>query len=411
VTISWPAGRIGHARRRVQLGISIVGLATLIAILVLRPRSSAGAGLGLVLAAGLLVGGVAPRSTGRLLVESTLPLVAFLTGAIWLALYAEREGVSRWLADHLLAAARGRPVALLGLVALVAAALTATVSLDGAIVLVVPLILDLVRAAPALRGALLGAGIAVTNAFSFAVPQGNPANLVLIQRLHLSPGAFVAHLAVPATLATAVCLLGVAIAERGGLRDARIERVRPVRRERSLRPALLVLGAAAAGGVAAPWLGIASWLPLSVVALAAWIVLRLGDRDPPRLPVPWRVGAQIAALLVCAESFVHAAGLPRAEASSTAGLLAVALGVAAVASLVNNLPASVLVAGILAGPPATAYATLIGLAPGSLATPHGSVATMLAFQRAGDEPGFVRYVRWWLPISLVAVVAAVLALR
>lgn len=395
----------------VQLAISVVALGGLIAVLVLRPRSGGWAAAGVVVAVALIVGGVVPRSTLRLLLESTVPLVLFLTSAIWLALHAERQGVARWLADQLLVAARGSALVLVVLVALVAAFLTATVSLDGAIVLVVPLIVDLTRVAPRLRGALLGAAIGVTNAFSFAVPQGNPANLVLMQRLHLAPAAFIAHLALPATLATLVCLLGVLVAERRAVLGTSVGAPLARRDVQAMGTALTALGAAAVGGVAAPWFGLAGWIPLTIVALTAWLVLRARHRNPPALPVPWRVGAQIGALLVGAEAFLAAVDVPAVRTASAGGLILAALGVAAVASLVNNLPASVLVAGILAGSPVTAYAALIGLAPGSLATPHGSVATMLALDRAGSEPGIARYARRWLPISIAAVVAAVLALR
>ena len=66
------------------------------------------------------------------------------------------------------------------------------------------------------------------------------------------------------------------------------------------------------------------------------------------------------------------------------GLLLVASAVAVASALANNLPVSVSAAGLLAsGPPA--YAAVVGLAVGSVATPHGSVATLIASQLAGDD--------------------------
>ena len=395
----------------VQLTVSITALTGLVAILALRPRSAGWAALGVAVALLLLVTGVAPGSTVNLLLDSTVPLVLFLTGAIWLALHAERVGLARRIAELLLVAARGRPSLLLALVALVAGALTATVSLDGAIVLVVPLIAELALSCPELKAAFLAVAIGVTNAFSFAVPQGNPANLVVIRRLGLDPSAFVRQLAPPAVVATIICVVAVLLLERRALGRAVIRRSTHRAEVGGDRSAVLALVAAAIAGSVAPWLGIASWIPITVVAAAAWLVLRLRGRRPVRLPVPWRVGAQIASLVVCAEAFVHASGVPQARASSLGGLLVVALAVAALSSLVNNLPASVLVAGILAGPATTAYASLIGLGPGALATPHGSVATMLAFERSGEHPRLGAYARRWLAISALAVAAAVVALR
>ena len=50
----------------------------------------------------------------------------------------------------------------------------------------------------------------------------------------------------------------------------------------------------------------------------------------------------------------------------------------------------------------------MGLSIGSLATPHGSVATLMAFDRAGSARDRARagYVRVWLPVGLAATAAA-----
>jgi Na+/H+ antiporter NhaD/arsenite permease-like protein len=66
------------------------------------------------------------------------------------------------------------------------------------------------------------------------------------------------------------------------------------------------------------------------------------------------------------------------------GLLLVASAVAAASALANNLPVSVSAAGLLASGP-SAYAAVVGLAVGSAATPHGSVATLIASQLAGED--------------------------
>jgi hypothetical protein len=69
-------------------------------------------------------------------------------------------------------------------------------------------------------------------------------------------------------------------------------------------------------------------------------------------------------------------------------LLLVALACAGLAALVNNLPASAVVAtSLVAGP--GAFAALVGLSVGALATPHGSVATLIASDLA-DAPAHGR---------------------
>src|SRR5206468_888498 len=65
-------------------------------------------------------------------------------------------------------------------------------------------------------------------------------------------------------------------------------------------------------------------------------------------------------------------------------LLGVAVFTAAASALANNLPVTAAVATLLTVGPAS-YAALIGLTVGALATPHGSVATMIASDLAGED--------------------------
>src|SRR5262249_52428793 len=147
---------------------------------------------------------------------------------------------------------------------------------------------------------------------------------------------------------------------------------------RAERHAALSLGGAALAAWAAPFFGIAPWWPFTAaVALAV-----LAARERPRVVVPWRIAGQVIALVVGA----GAPGPPPPAPSPLAlpGLLLVAAAVAAASAVANNLPVSVSAVSLLAsGPPA--YAAAVGLAVGSVATPHGSVATLIASQIAGDE--------------------------
>ena len=83
--------------------------------------------------------------------------------------------------------------------------MTAVVSLDGAVVLMVPLLMALAREHRAPLTALFLGVITVANAASVAVPQGNPTNLVLMGQLGLLPSAFLAHMFVPGLAAAALC--------------------------------------------------------------------------------------------------------------------------------------------------------------------------------------------------------------
>jgi Na+/H+ antiporter NhaD/arsenite permease-like protein len=346
-----------------------------IAALALGPRSSA-ATLVVVAAAAVdlaLGAAVAPA------LAVVAPLTAFLGAALTLAALVERSGIADRAASVLAARAGGSALALYALVCATCAALTAAVSLDGAVVLVVPLLLVLSRRFGAPFAPLFLGAVIVANAGSIAVPQGNPTNLVVMDRLGLAPQTFVAHMLVPGLVAAALGAVGIAVSERRALRLP-IATPQPDRSPLSAaeRHAVLSLAGAALAAWAAPLLGVAPWWPFTA-AVALGLVAK---RARPRLIVPWRIAAQVGALVVVTGALDLS--VPTPPQLALPGLLLVASVVAAASALANNLPVSVSAAGLLAsGPPA--YAAVVGLAVGSVATPHGSVATLIASQLAGDD--------------------------
>lgn len=308
-----------------------------------------------------------------------VPLTAFLGAALTLAALVERSGIADRAATVLGARAGGSALALYALVCATCAALTAAVSLDGAVVLVVPLLLVLSRRFGAPFAPLFLGAVIVANAGSIAVPQGNPTNLVVMDRLGLAPQTFVAHMLVPGLAAAALGAVGIAVTERRALRSP----IATAQRDRSPlstaeRHAVLALAGAALAAWAAPLFGLAPWWPFTAAVALALIA----KRARPRLVVPWRVAGQVGALVVVTGA-LHLS-VPTPPQLALPGLLLVASAVAAASALANNLPVSVSAAGLLAsGPPA--YAAVVGLAVGSVATPHGSVATLIASQLAGDD--------------------------
>jgi Na+/H+ antiporter NhaD/arsenite permease-like protein len=152
----------------------------------------------------------------------------------------------------------------------------------------------------------------------------------------------------------------------------------------------------------APIIGIAPWWPFSAAVALALVT----HRERPRLVLPWRVAVQVGGLLVATQALGLTA---RASAMlGLPGLLAVAAVIGTASALANNLPVSVCATGLLtAGAPA--YAASVGLAIGSLATPQGSVATLIASQLAGPALPPLR-LRRFAPVAAVGVLAAVLLL-
>ncbi len=390
-----------------MLVISGVFLLATVAALAWRPRSGLPIAVGTIGVAFELATGAVGMSALERAGRETVPLALFLVAALWLAQLADGAGLAGWAAGALDRAARGRRAVLYGLVCVTCAVLTATVSLDGAVVLMVPLVARLAAADAPLGRVLLLGTVAVANAFSLAVPQGNPTNLVVMERLGLGPAAFVSHLLVPALAATVVCALAAALAGRRALAGVGRRPLRVAGLDRRGRAAAGVLVVAAAAAAAAPWLGFAPWWALCAVAGAAYAAALVLRRPVPGLPVPWRISGQVAVLVVLVEALPGAAG-SLAAGGSLLALLAVALGAAILAGAANNLPASVALAGVLGAPGPSAWAALAGLTVGAIGTPHGSVATLIAFDRAGPAaaPAAGAHLRLWLPAAALATATA-----
>jgi Na+/H+ antiporter NhaD/arsenite permease-like protein len=272
------------------------------------------------------------------------------------------------------------------------------VSLDGAVVLMVPVLLVLTRRWSVPFGPLFLGVVVVANVSSLALPQGNPTNLVIMERLGLSAPGFAAHMLVPGVAAALVAAVIVAHGER---RTLAVSYAPPAREWRPLsraerRAAVALLSAASAAWVA-PAIGLAPWWPFTaVVALAAG-----ASRQRPQLRIAARVGAQVGALLVLLQ--VVSGALTSNPAPGLAGLLVIAVVVGGAAALTNNLPVSVATTGLLTVP--SAYAVAIGLAAGSLALPRGSVATLVALEAAGPDAPTLEP-RRLVPLALGAVITA-----
>jgi len=387
-----------------------------VAALIVRPRSSRSA-----LVAGIAAGAdVALGARLAPTVTAVGPLLVFLCAALTLAALVERSGLAARAAYVLARAARGSALALYGLVCALCALLTWVVTLDGSVVLMVPVLLVLARRSAAPLAPLFVGVVVVANAASIAVPQGNPTNLVIIQRLGLSPEAFLSRMFAPGLAATLLCAGVVAFWQRrvlaGGYRPPELkpepapepepEPEPAVRRGLSgaERGAALWLGAAAVAAWTAPLVGVAPWWPFAGVVAAAIAVDRArGGRT--RLVVPWRIVVQVGALVtLLAPLGLHGSA---DQVRGLGGLAAVALGVGAASALANNLPVSVWAATLLAGP--AGYAAAIGLAVGSLAAPQGSVATLIAVDLAGSHVPRLR-VRQLAPLATAAVLVASLVL-
>ena len=380
-----------------MLILRVILAGTAVATLAARPGTIPGAAVALG-AAGIdaaLGAGVAPA------VRIVAPMVVFLAAALTLAGTLERAGLGERVAATLARRARGSSLKLYAYVCLACAALTATVSLDGAVVLMVPVLLALKRYRAPFSPLFLGM-VVVANASSIAVPQGNPTNLLIIERLGIAPTTFLAHMLGPGILAAVLCAGSVAVSER---RRLAVPYATPLAACEPLckneREAILAFVVAALAAWVAPLFGVAPWYPFAAAVALALIATR---RRPTAI-VPWQLGVQIAATLIV----VRALGVPDLGrlGSTVPGLLLVAVLAGGASALLNNLPVGASAVALITSAP-LGYAASVGLAVGSLATPQGSVATLLASDLAGDDAPELP-VRLLAPLATVAVLAATLA--
>jgi Na+/H+ antiporter NhaD/arsenite permease-like protein len=339
--------------------------------------------------------------------SASVPLVCFLTAVIWLARVADATGLAAAVAGLLARAAGARAGRVYALVCVSCACLTAALSLDGAVVVMVPVVLALADRGASARPLLL-ATIGVANAFSIALVQGNPTNLVVMTGLHLQPAAFDATMIGPGTAAALICAGTVAVRERRRLHGAVTPGpVPPLGRGAAGAAAALVVAGAAES--IAPVAGVAPWWPACGVAVAAAVALKAAGVRLPPPSVPWRIGLLVTVLATVLAAAADASGVSavRLPAGSVWALLGVTAAAAALAALVNNLPAAVAAGALLHAGPA-AFAVLSGVSVGALAGLRGSVATLLVRDLAGPAHApAIRdgYLRLW-PATAVAASAA-----
>jgi Na+/H+ antiporter NhaD/arsenite permease-like protein len=279
----------------------------------------------------------------------------------------------------------------------------------------------------------LGAAVVGSNVGSLLFPFSNLTNLVLVAGSGIGLGAWLVA-AVPAQLAAAAAggaLLFVrfradqdADHDDGPTIDEPPIRYVPARgtvSSGSDQAPIVAASLAAAVAVVAVVSGLVGgsivWPFVAGSAVVTGWAVASGRLEPPTLRRRAPVGAfaVLVAAAVLAGPISSAAGiLPRPVDASPVTLAFVALVGGGLAAVVNNLPAAAFGAAWLGvSSPVVVVAYLVGTNFGSVATPHGSVATILARSTArmrGRDAGIGPYLRNAWRYAAVTAVAAILAL-
>jgi arsenical pump membrane protein len=389
--------------------------ATLAAAVSRRLPEAAVAGVG---AAGLLAVGASSLHQAGSELRDLGPTVGFLAALLLLGDGCRREGVFEAIGDLLSRRSRGDARRLLGLVFVVAAGVTAVLSLDATVVLLTPIVLLSARRLGTSGRPASYACAHLANSGSVILPIANLTNLLAFRATGLSFARFTGLMALPwlAALAVEWIALRRFFASDLGRRPnppAECDGARP----RTPGFALAIVGLALIG------FALSSVVHLEPVWVAAGAAAAISVRGLGRRRATPRslLGATEPAFLV----FVLGLGVIVSTASadglgsgveailpggsSLPALLGIAGVSAVVANVLNNLPATLLIVPLLApAGPAAVLAALIGTNIGPNLTYIGSLATLLwrrVLRGAGVEVELGEFTR----LGLLSVPAAVVA--
>ena len=325
-------------------------------------------------------------------VRQIAPTVAFLVVILLLAHLADTEGLFRWAAQLTAKQAGGSAHRLLLRVVLLAAVVTAVLSLDATVVLLTPVVLATAvhMRIPARPHAWAAGHLA--NSASLLLPVSNLTNLLAFAATGLSFLHFTGLMLAPQVVAVAVEYAVLRWMFRDDLAVAVEDPVTEVPPAPVV--ALVVVGATVAGFAVASLAGISPVWPAvaGVVVLGVRQLLRrrttIGDlvaaADLRFALFVFGLAVVVTAVLDSGLESALAAVLP--DGTSLPALLAVTAIAAVVANLLNNLPATLALIPVAAATgPGPALAVLIGVNVGPNLTYVGSLANLLWRRVLGEH--------------------------
>jgi arsenical pump membrane protein len=172
-------------------------LAATLAFAVVRPRGLPEA-VAAVPAALLTVGlGILPARAALDELGELAPTIGFLAAVLVLAELCEREGLFQAAGHRMAGASKGRPVALLGLVFVVGAVVTAALSLDATVVLLTPVVFQTAVRLRLRPKPHVYACTHLANSASLLLPVSNLTNLLAFRASSLSFASFASIMALP----------------------------------------------------------------------------------------------------------------------------------------------------------------------------------------------------------------------
>ena len=376
------------------LALALVALAATLAVAVTRPPYVPEAVVAAVGAGGLIIVGAIGLSGAGDALRALGPTVGFLAAMLVIAEGCRREGLFDAMGTVMARGSRGSPQRLLAFVFVIAAAITAVLSLDATIVLLTPVVFATAARMRISAKPQVYACAHLANSASLLLPVSNLTNLLAFHASHLSFLRFAALMVLPTIAAVGVEWVVFRRFFVVDLKRPRHAGVRPSLPEFP-RLAVAVLACTLAGfavssvlEIAPVWFAAAGAIAITIPALArktATPGALARAAEPGFLIFVLGLGVIVQAASSNGLDTAVRAVLP--TGGSLPELLAIAALSAVFANLVNNLPATLMlipVAATAAGP-GPVLATLIGVNVGPNLTYVGSLATLLWRRVLRDE--------------------------
>ena len=401
--------------------VAVLALVAMLGVAFAHPRAWVELVVGLLAAGAVLGVGAVDVSGAREQLSLLLPVVAFLAAILVVAEICAAEGVFAAVGSIVRRAGLGRAQRMLLLTFAAAAAVTATLSLDATVVLLTPVVALAATGAAVSPRPLVYACARLANSASLLLPVSNLTNLLALPSLPLSFAGFAVLMAPVWVAVIAVEYVGHRLyfsrdlaAPHGTATTAR-DLPLPVVPLVGVGLMLVAFAALSPFGVAPAW-----------VAAVAAVLLATHARVRRRVDLATVARAthlSFAVFVLCLGVVV--AGLTDTflgdlvrnlvpDGTGLGALLAVALVATALANLVNNLPATLLLVPLVAPLGTIAVlAALVGLGVGSSLTYTGSLANLLwrrTLLRRGGHPSGVTFHTLSALITLPAVVVGVVVL-
>jgi arsenical pump membrane protein len=402
------------------LAIALLLLAVVLGLAVARPQGWSEALVAVPAAAILIAIGAISVRQAAAQIAGLAPVVAFLGAVLVLAKLCDDEGLFEY-AGAAMARTSPRGGGLLRQVFVIAAVITAVLSLDATVVLLTPVVLVSVRRLRTPVRPYAYATAHLANAASLLLPVSNLTNLLAFHAAKLSFAKFTLLMALPWLAAVAALYAVFRVFFARDLRQPPDpEEVGPAPRPPVfvlLVVALTLIGFAFSQsvGVAPAWVALAGAMVLAVRSLRR--------RHTSLGQIARSVNVSFCLFVLALGVIVQAItlnGMGRAmsavlpSGATLPALLTIAAVAALLANVVNNLPATLVLVPLVApSGPVAILAVLIGVNIGPNLTYVGSLSNLLwrgVLRRHNVEAGVGEYTRLGLCTVPTALVVAVLAL-